>query len=90
MDHVVAGSLHRIGESYVINLQLLDIVEASVSRRFSRRMRGGSAEAFLDIVGPAAKALFRTPGARLRAPGPRRRWHPRGPATRWGSSVGLR
>ena len=92
VDHVVAGSLARIGESYVMNLQLIDIVHASVSRRYSRRVRGSSAEAFLDIVDPAARALFpevrAAPGGVARGAPPVA--EPSGPGRPLGIVVGLR
>ena len=64
VDLLVTGSLGVLGESHLINLRLIDVVEMKVHGRVNRRLKGGDGEEFLEAVGPAVEAMF--PGYPLR------------------------
>jgi TolB-like protein len=55
---VVSGTVAKVGESFVMSAQLLDLSSAKTLHRYEQRVRGRSEEAFLDAVAPAAEALF--------------------------------
>jgi len=54
---VVAGSVSLFGETYLLNLRLIDVVSARVGGRVSRRIGGGQ-DALVDALPAAAAELF--------------------------------
>jgi len=58
VDKLVLGSIGRLGDSYLLNIKVIDILNAVIDATFSRRIDGGKEEDFLDIVPEALTALF--------------------------------
>ena len=58
VDKIVTGSVGKLGESHVLNLKLLDIRNAKIERMYQKRLKGGTEEAFLDLVPEALSELF--------------------------------
>jgi TolB-like protein len=58
VDWLVTGAVGRIGASLALNAQVLDVRTGVALRRFATTSRETREEAFLDLVGPAAEALF--------------------------------
>ncbi|MBI5525493.1 MAG: hypothetical protein HY897_04100 [Deltaproteobacteria bacterium] len=58
VDKLVTGSLGKLGESFVMNLKLIDIRNAGIEQTFSRRLKGGTDEDFLDALPDALTTLF--------------------------------
>lgn len=52
---VVAGSVSLFGETYLLNLRLIDVVSARVGGRVSRRISGGQDELVDELPGAAAE-----------------------------------
>ena len=50
VDKILMGSLGKLGESYILGLKLLDIRAGKVEQLYSKRLRGGKEEDFLDIL----------------------------------------
>lgn len=69
VDKIVTGNIGKLGESHVFNLKLLDIRSATMERLFNKRLKGGSEEAFLDLVPEALATLFPAHAASLRQRG---------------------
>lgn len=57
-EYLVTGSVALIGEQYLLQLQLFDIVNARVVQRESRDHKGSPSELF-DVVSGAVKVLVR-------------------------------
>ncbi|MBI5526180.1 MAG: hypothetical protein HY897_07580 [Deltaproteobacteria bacterium] len=58
VDKILMGSLGKLGESYILSLKLLDIRLGKVEQLYSKRLRGGKEEDFLDILPEACAAMF--------------------------------
>ncbi|MBI5528692.1 MAG: hypothetical protein HY897_20370 [Deltaproteobacteria bacterium] len=58
VDKIVTGSVGKLGESHVLNLKLLSIRDAKIEQMYQKRIKGGTEEAFLDLVPEALAALF--------------------------------
>ena len=58
VDKILMGSLGKLGESYILNLKLLDIRAGKVEQLYSNRLRGGKEEDFLDILPEALASVF--------------------------------
>lgn len=54
---VVAGSVSLFGETYLLNLRLIDVIAARVGSRVSRRLTGGPDELVDALPGAAAELL---------------------------------
>jgi TolB-like protein len=50
VDAILAGSLSRLGESWLVHLNLVDIGNASVLAQTSRRLKGGTVDDVLDTL----------------------------------------
>lgn len=58
VDRVVTGSVAKLGESWVVHLQLLDARKALTVGFSDRRKRGGSIDDVLDAIPGMARELF--------------------------------
>jgi hypothetical protein len=58
VDKILMGSLGKLGESYILSLKLLDIRLGKVEQLYSKRLKGGKEEDFLDILPEACAAMF--------------------------------
>ena len=58
VDKILMGSLGKLGESYILSLKLLDIRAGKVEQLYSKRLRGGKEEDFLDILPEALASVF--------------------------------
>ena len=60
VDKIVLGSIGKVGTSYVFNLKLLNMktAEAKVENVYSKRVKGGTEEDFLDAIPEAMRTLF--------------------------------
>jgi TolB-like protein len=58
VDKLVTGSLGKLGESFVMNVKLIDIRNAGIEQTFTRRLKGGTDEDFLDALPDALTTLF--------------------------------
>lgn len=62
-EWVVTGSVSRLGDTLLFEASVLDQRRALVPRRFSRRLANGKPEQLVELVEPAAAALFPREGA---------------------------
>jgi len=58
VDFLMVGSVGKIGESFLINVKLLNVKLGLPAASVSERMRGTSEEALLDSVAPCVRALL--------------------------------
>ena len=58
VDKIVVGSIGKLGESHLINLKLLDVKQGEVEHLYSKRIKGGKEEDFLDLIPEALATLF--------------------------------
>jgi TolB-like protein len=69
-DRVVTGSVSRLGQSWLIHLQLIDTRKTQTLAQSDRRKKGGSVDDVLDELPAMASELFGTGTAPLVAQGP--------------------
>lgn len=65
VEAVVTGNLSRLGESWLVNLKLIDVIDVKTLTQADRRLRGGSIDDVLDVLPAMAAELF---GAKPAAP----------------------
>jgi TolB-like protein len=58
VDRLVSGGIAVVGQSIVVNLAVIDNRSGAVEHRYSDRVKGGTDEAFLDLVPAAVAELF--------------------------------
>lgn len=58
VEAVVTGNLSRLGESWLVNLKLIDVVVVKTLTQSDRRLRGGSIDDVLDVLPAMAAELF--------------------------------
>ena len=58
VDKILMGSVGKLGNSYILNLRLLDINEGKVDQLYSNRSKGGTEEDFLDVLPAGLAAIF--------------------------------
>jgi len=58
VDKLILGSVGKLGNTYMINLKLLNINTAKLEKMFQKRLAGGKEEDFLDIIPDALATLF--------------------------------
>lgn len=58
VEAVVTGNLSRLGESWLVNLKLIDVVVVETLAQADRRLRGGSIDDVLDVLPAMAAELF--------------------------------
>ncbi|GAB4292645.1 MAG: hypothetical protein Kow0090_06650 [Myxococcota bacterium] len=58
VDRLVTGVLGRLGNSFLINVKLLNIRDATVEKQVSHRIKAESEEALLDALPEIAEELF--------------------------------
>lgn len=59
---VIHGTLGKLGNAFIFNLQLVNAGTGQVSRRFSTRSKSTSEETFLDLTHEGTVALFAAEG----------------------------
>jgi hypothetical protein len=57
-DRVIHGSIGKVGGSLMVNLSALDPRRTAAAASVSERLRGGSEEAFLDVLPTLSDALL--------------------------------
>ena len=62
-DVMVSGQLSKLGESFLITVQLLDGTTARTLGQSMRRQKGGSVDGLLDVLPEIARDLFPQGGA---------------------------
>lgn len=62
-DHLVSGSVGKLGESLVMNLQLIDAATGAVVSRSTQRLKSTAEDAYLDAAEDGVSALFPQSGA---------------------------
>jgi hypothetical protein len=55
---LVAGSVARLGESWLVSLKLLDVSKGTATAQVSRRLRGGTIDDVLDALPVVSGELF--------------------------------
>jgi len=58
VDKILMGSVGKLGNSYTLNLKLINIKEGNIEELYSKRIKGGSEEDFLDIMPEALATIF--------------------------------
>jgi TolB-like protein len=66
VDFVMAGSVARLGGSFVFNIKLVNARTGLAASSVAMRLRGDSSEVLLDAIGPSVMQLLRD--AHLRPP----------------------
>ncbi len=66
-QYVVVGSVSLFGETYLLNLKVLDVTKISVIKGVSEKVRGGE-DALLDATSAAVQQIFVPLAAALKAP----------------------
>jgi len=61
VDKILLGGVGRIGNSYTLNLRLINIQTAELEKIYNKRMKGGSEEDILDIIPEALAVIFPEP-----------------------------
>jgi hypothetical protein len=69
VDRLVRGTIGKIGDSNVLNVQIINIKKALVEKRVSRRT-GGGPDKFLDLIPDAVNELFSVAAAAPTAAAP--------------------
>lgn len=62
VSHILVGNLGKLGNSYLLNLRLLDVRSSVLLASLSERARGHTEEALLDLVRPAVVRLLQDGG----------------------------
>jgi hypothetical protein len=57
-EKVLTGWVGKVGESWLINLTVIDSRTTQVEAQATERVTGGRGEEFLDLVGPMVEKLF--------------------------------
>jgi hypothetical protein len=57
-DRLIMGNVGKLGTSYMFSVKHLDVMEAKVIGQFTKRLKGGTEEDFLDVVPDAVAAMF--------------------------------
>jgi hypothetical protein len=57
-DFLVLGSIGKLGTSYTITIKKVNIATGQVDEIFTKRIKGGTEEDFLDVIPDAVAALF--------------------------------
>lgn len=58
VEAVVTGNLSRLGESWLVNLKLIDVLVVKTLTQSDRRLRGGSIDDVLDVLPAMTAELF--------------------------------
>jgi len=58
VDSIVTGNLGRLGESWLVNLKLIDVSTVKVAAQADRRIRGGTLDDVLDLLPGMIAELF--------------------------------
>jgi TolB-like protein len=58
VDRILMGSVGKLGESFVVNLKLMDIRKGETEALFTKRLTGGTEEDFLDVLPEALTKLM--------------------------------
>ncbi len=62
VSHILVGNLGKLGNSYLLNLRLLDVQSSVLLASLSERAKGDTEEALLDLVRPASLKLLKEGG----------------------------
>lgn len=57
VDKIIAGSLGKIGQTYILNLSLVNVLQAKVENRVSGRVKG-ELDQLIDALSPMVAELF--------------------------------
>jgi hypothetical protein len=58
VDKILMGSVGKLGESYTLNLKLINIREAKLETMYNKRLKGAKDEDYLDILPDALATVF--------------------------------
>ncbi|MBI5527352.1 MAG: hypothetical protein HY897_13535 [Deltaproteobacteria bacterium] len=58
VDKILMGSVGKLGASHTINLKLINIKEGNIEEIYSKRIKGGTEEDFLDVIPEALATIF--------------------------------
>ena len=62
VSHILVGNVGKLGDSYLVNLRLLDVRSSVLVASVSERARAASDEGLLDAVKPAVATLLKEAG----------------------------
>jgi TolB-like protein len=58
VDKILTGWVGKVGESWLLNLKVVNVRTTAVEAQSSERVTGGRGEEYLDLVGPMVEKLF--------------------------------